>query len=1216
MIKPVPSFILLLFPKNNFRSLVIPIFLIAFCGIAYTAISGDTALKFLAKTAAPSGPAPTSDPQSRMAAEHGNTYQYDLEVAEVTPVIGTLSRLWSDQNDITVTIKNNGTEDQVNITVELTVTGVNPETLTQVIPSLAAGASTTVNFTGSVTSTGSQSIEVKVPDDDDNSNNTKLITQEITCNMYAYTGTEPIYDGFGFGTTGIITAKYQAPGFPVQLTGVTLHLSDNSANVGKSITGVLLDEFGNIIADTEPFIATADNLNTNIQLLFYVPAVVNANDIFYAGIKQDEGGQYPVGIALPAIAPADRYFEFPESGGAPTAYAGSGNLKIGVIGDIAAELNSSVTGQINAGEAATFTASPGFADYTFKVNGTPIQSSSNNIFTYFPANNDEVHVEISRNGCSSTPIGGYVMNVRDIVPANGILYVNKNNPVAGDGSSWANALTEVADALRWAKARQADWTTYNPLQIWVAGGTYLPLYSPADDNFGNDDGVNNSFLLVQHVKLYGGFAGTETSLSERDLTLTDNKSILSGDYNNNDVITGSGSSLNISGIIDNAGHVVISSGDVGSAVLDGFTITGGGGNMEEVEDIDVNGNQITKMGGGGMHNYQSSPVYTNLIIKGNTTGFYGGGIYNDNSSPVFTNVLVIDNYSEFEGGGILNSNLSSPVLTNVTISNNNSAVDGGGFTNISSTPLIRNCIVYGNSSSFMDINGSPVISYSLVEGLPADATNHNLDGSVDPQFLNPATDNYTLKTGSPAINAGNKIYYQAGEVPDLSNITLDLSGRPRSTGSTTDLGAFESRTQDQHIIADDITRIYGDADFELTASASSGLPVNYSSDDNATAEVYQDASDGNKWKVKTKKAGAVTITISQAGDDTYDPAENKDILLLVNRKELLVTADDKTRGYGENNPEFTISYSGFVGNDNVQSITIPEISTTATPGSAPGTYPIVLKDGEADNYDLKLVHGTLMIDGAIITIHQQPTGQSVCSGKTVTFTTNATGTAPIIYQWQQSTDSSTWSNIAGANKALLSITAASDLYYRCVLTAPGRVVNTSATKLEVKAVDKPVINTPNMVCLSEGRLTLNASLQGGVFSGTGVSGTTWIIDTLKPGPQIIQYTYGNSNGCTTTVSKTVTLSLCGEKGLVTVTKAQPNPTSGIVTIKALLTTSAKQTVIVTNSFGQQVLKKEVSLSKGWNQLQFDLSGFGTGIYFFIITGHDKTPATMIRIMKR
>jgi hypothetical protein len=77
-----------------------------------------------------------------------------------------------------------------------------------------------------------------------------------------------------------------------------------------------------------------------------------------------------------------------------------------------------------------------------------------------------------------------------------------------------------------------------------------------------------SFVLRNGVNVYGGFAGTEDQLEQRDWTI--NVSILSGDLNGDDVGFTNNS--------ENSYHVVSSAGTNNSAVLDGFTIRGGNAN--------------------------------------------------------------------------------------------------------------------------------------------------------------------------------------------------------------------------------------------------------------------------------------------------------------------------------------------------------------------------------------------------------------------------------------------------------------------------------------------------------------------------------------------------------------------------------------------------------------------------------------------------------------
>src|ERR1035437_3728993 len=177
---------------------------------------------------------------------------------------------------------------------------------------------------------------------------------------------------------------------------------------------------------------------------------------------------------------------------------------------------------------------------------------------------------------------------------------------SGAGTSWANAANDLQLTIN--NAVSGD-------QIWVVAGTYLP--NRRADVLGtitvNDR--NNAFVLKSGVKIYGGFVGTETLLSQRNWTT--NVTTLSGDLGTVGVTT------------DNAYHVVVSSGAVGTAELNGFTISKG--NAIGWNPISVNGDSIHQQDGGGIFCYSSSPILSNLILNSNNAQ-YGGGICNSTSS--------------------------------------------------------------------------------------------------------------------------------------------------------------------------------------------------------------------------------------------------------------------------------------------------------------------------------------------------------------------------------------------------------------------------------------------------------------------------------------------------------------------------------------------------------------------------------------------------------
>ncbi|AUC86356.1 hypothetical protein CW731_14190 [Polaribacter sp. ALD11] len=367
-----------------------------------------------------------------------------------------------------------------------------------------------------------------------------------------------------------------------------------------------------------------------------------------------------------------------------------------------------------------------------------------------------------------------------ITATNGVLYVNKTTTGNKTGESWANAIPELADALVWANKNKANFST-TPLKIWVAGGTYKPLYSPRDGADFTDETRDNAFLMVNNVQLYGGFTGTETTLAERDLTLTVNKSILSGDIG---VVTDD---------TDNANNVVVSFGVVGTARLDGFTVSSGRAN--DARTFSINNTDIRRFVGGGMFNRNSSPTITNTIFIGNKANIAGGGLFNLNSSPGITNSIFIDNSVislDGKGGGMFNNSSSSPTITNTTFSGN-SATDGSGMSNQdNSNPIVNNTIITGIISND---NATPVYKNSIIadKSYDNDGNETTTNLTATGLFKDPTNGDYSLKTGSIAVNAGsNTLFTDAG-----GNVTTDkdLAGNPRVFQNIIDMGAYESQTE-------------------------------------------------------------------------------------------------------------------------------------------------------------------------------------------------------------------------------------------------------------------------------------------------------------------------------------------------------------------------------------------------------------------------------------
>lgn len=172
--------------------------------------------------------------------------------------------------------------------------------------------------------------------------------------------------------------------------------------------------------------------------------------------------------------------------------------------------------------------------------------------------------------------------------------------------------------------------------------------------------------------------------------------------------------------------------------------------------------------------------------------------------------------------------------------------------------------------------------------------------------------------------------------------TTPVSGTCTKADQTISFGALGGKT-------------YGDPDFVLTATASSGFPVTYTSSNTEVATVSGST-------VTITGAGTTTIIALQIGDGATSPAPDVEQTLTINPKGLTVTADDKIRLYGRENPPLTFQYSGWAYDEGVDALTTePAIATGATASSPPGEYDIVPSDGAAVNYTFNYIKGTLTV---------------------------------------------------------------------------------------------------------------------------------------------------------------------------------------------------------------------------------------------------------------
>jgi uncharacterized repeat protein (TIGR01451 family) len=345
--------------------------------------------------------------------------------------------------------------------------------------------------------------------------------------------------------------------------------------------------------------------------------------------------------------------------------------------------------------------------------------------------------------------GGGTATGKDI--ALGFIHVDTDATGANDGSSWANAYTDLVVALT---------SAVSGLEIWVAEGTYKPGSSRT-----------STFSLKNGVRVYGGFAGSETLRSGRDPDTR--PTILSGDIGT------------VGSDTDNAYHVVTAAGAINeTAILDGFTVTKGYANGGPPNErgaglyADFNFPTIVNvvfldnwasLAGGGVYSTGAPIRIYNSSFFGNHAGFSGGGFYGGTYAQELVNCVFSGN-SSFRGGGIvMHAGAFASILRDLTIAGNSATGEGGGLWHESGISwTLTNSVFWGNTAPANPqiatwVANVPIVTYSVVQGGYTGSGSSNVldqdplfvDANGDDNLLGTADDDLHLQLASPAIDAGN-----------------------------------------------------------------------------------------------------------------------------------------------------------------------------------------------------------------------------------------------------------------------------------------------------------------------------------------------------------------------------------------------------------------------------------------------------------------------------
>ncbi len=399
-------------------------------------------------------------------------------------------------------------------------------------------------------------------------------------------------------------------------------------------------------------------------------------------------------------------------------------------------------------------------------------------------------------------------------------YVDDDAPAGGDGLSWNTAYRSLQSALD-----DAERECGTVRSILVAAGIYTPT-PPADAN-----PRIATFALMKGLEIKGGHAGLGApDPNQRDIDV--NLTILSGDLSGNDSPAG--------GNEENCYHVLTVVDADASAVLDGFTVSGGnddslqstgaglfgigggatlrnctftnnsarnGGGVYVLESHDLTLEHCrfianrADTSGGGLY-LTGDAVVTGCFFAANRASLLGGGIYiqgGPQQSVTIVNCVFNDNFALTQGGAVYATTAS---IAHSTFRNN--LTHGSSGAGLYLTPVapanISNSIFWDNHSAAgtdepaqIDTQ-TAVIQSCCIQGWTGELGGVGNFGA-DPRFALPGENH--LAPDSPCIDTGQNSPQQFALTHQNSALSTDFDGntRPldgnRDGTAAPDIGAFE-----------------------------------------------------------------------------------------------------------------------------------------------------------------------------------------------------------------------------------------------------------------------------------------------------------------------------------------------------------------------------------------------------------------------------------------
>ena len=385
-------------------------------------------------------------------------------------------------------------------------------------------------------------------------------------------------------------------------------------------------------------------------------------------------------------------------------------------------------------------------------------------------------------------------------------------------------------------------------------------------------------------------------------------------------------------------------------------------------------------------------------------------------------------------------------------------------------------VINGNNTTFWTTDKS---TGGLTE---YEGNDDNWNVKYDPSTVTLTLKNATIKGVYNNVNtSGSGIYAASSSGPVSLNIVLEEENK---ISGMYGIGVSSSG-------GDASLNISGSGSLTVSGLSGNGIGIFMSSQNSANLTIEEASvtalgsqDGGSGVRLITSQTGSPSLTIEVKGGSLQASGETNGIHFLSNVNGATAVANLKVSGNAMvkasniittkdgtgSAPELKPAASGSDGTGGIiwdgkngtvygdvtlqEDITIGEGESLTIGNGASlntGSHEVIVDGGTLNGADK--ITGTVKYAPTITT---QPTSQTVTEGETATFTVVTSGTEPLSYQWQQSTDSGqSWTDIDGATDATYTTeattTSMNGYQYRCVVSNSAGSGESNAAILTVNA---------------------------------------------------------------------------------------------------------------------------------------------------------------------